>query len=540
MSFRINTNIAALNAHTNAVVNDRGLTSSLGKLSSGLRIQTAADDASGMSIADSLRSQASGLGQAINNANDAIGIVQTADKAMDEQIKILDTIKQKAIQAAQDGQNKESRRALQADINRLLEELDNIANTTSFNGQQLLNGTFSNKEFQIGAYSNETVKVHIGATESSKIGHTRFETTGNTIYSTYYVSTANQSMGDVTLKFSGIDGYPNGFSIQTISAAAFATGGLGLLAKKINESANETGIRASANNTQTMHTTIKAGKIQGLIINDVVIGNLELKDGDEDNVLIRAINDKQDSHGVTASLENGRLVLTSRDGRAIRITSNADFTTKNATSYAKLSLLGFSGAVTLGFSLMGQLSFVRQDARDIKVIFSSSNNQGKTTVYGLSKTTQVVSAGTSGANSTNKLFEQSVSLKTINDILIKTSIARAIGAYNPNVQSNAVGIEAGVTTYDGAQAVIDIAEAARKTLDRIRADLGSVQNQLTVTVNNISVTQVNVQAAESQIRDVDFAAESATFSKHNILAQSGAYAMTQANAVQQNVLRLLQ
>jgi flagellin len=89
-------------------------------------------------------------------------------------------------------------------------------------------------------------------------------------------------------------------------------------------------------------------------------------------------------------------------------------------------------------------------------------------------------------------------------------------------------------------AVMDIAESAQKMLDRIRSDLGSVQNQLVSTVNNISVTQVNVKAAESQIRDVDFAAESANFSKLNILAQSGSYAMSQANAVQQNVLRLLQ
>ncbi|RAZ24628.1 flagellin B, partial [Campylobacter hyointestinalis subsp. lawsonii] len=111
MGFRINTNIGAMNAHANSVITNRNLDSSLGKLSSGLRIQSAADDASGMSIADSLRAQANGLGQAIKNGNDAIGIVQTADKAMDEQIKILDTIKTKAIQAAQDGQNADSRRA---------------------------------------------------------------------------------------------------------------------------------------------------------------------------------------------------------------------------------------------------------------------------------------------------------------------------------------------------------------------------------------------------------------------------------------------
>ncbi|EAI1329486.1 flagellin, partial [Campylobacter coli] len=99
---------------------------------------------------------------------------------------------------------------------------------------------------------------------------------------------------------------------------------------------------------------------------------------------------------------------------------------------------------------------------------------------------------------------------------------------------------AGVTTLKGAMAVMDIAETATTNLDQIRADIGSVQNQLQVTINNITVTQVNVKAAESTIRDVDFAAESANFSKYNILAQSGSYAMSQANAVQQNVLKLLQ
>ena len=119
MSLRINTNIGALNAHNNMVVNSRQLDASLERLSSGLRINSAKDDASGMAIADQLRSQAATLGQAINNGNDAMSILQTADKAMDEQLKILDTIKTKATQAAQDGQSTKTRNMLQADINRL-------------------------------------------------------------------------------------------------------------------------------------------------------------------------------------------------------------------------------------------------------------------------------------------------------------------------------------------------------------------------------------------------------------------------------------
>ncbi|MBZ8187922.1 flagellin, partial [Campylobacter jejuni subsp. jejuni] len=124
MGFRINTNVAALNAKANADLNSKSLDASLSRLSSGLRINSAADDASGMAIADSLRSQANTLGQAISNGNDALGILQTADKAMDEQLKILDTIKTKATQAAQDGQSLKTRTMLQADINRLMEELD--------------------------------------------------------------------------------------------------------------------------------------------------------------------------------------------------------------------------------------------------------------------------------------------------------------------------------------------------------------------------------------------------------------------------------
>ncbi len=216
MGFRINTNIGALNAHANSVVNARELDKSLSRLSSGLRINSAADDASGMAIADSLRSQAATLGQAINNGNDAIGILQTADK---------------------DGQSLKTRTMLQADINRLMEELDNIANTTSFNGKQLLSGNFINQEFQIGASSNQTVKATIGATQSSKIGLTRFETGGRI-----------SSSGEVqfTLKnYNGIDD----FQFQKVVISTSVGTGLGALA----DSQIVTNLRDIANLKEGFH-----------------------------------------------------------------------------------------------------------------------------------------------------------------------------------------------------------------------------------------------------------------------------------------------
>ncbi|WP_096017602.1 flagellin hook IN motif-containing protein, partial [Campylobacter lanienae] len=352
MSFRINTNIAAMNAHANSQITDRELTSSLGRLSSGLRIQTAADDASGLVIADSLKSQANSLGQAISNGNDAIGIVQTADKAMDEQIKILDTIKTKAIQAAQDGQNSDSRRALQNDISRLLEELDMIATTTSFNGQQLLNGNFSNKNFQIGAYSNETAKVSIGATNSNTIGHTRFETTLNT-----YVSVVSLiSTGDtLTIKLSGVDGYPNGYEFQAIDADTLKSEGYKAVAEMMNGVSDKTGVKVNVNNTQVMSTAIAGGTINDLKINGVTIGNVTFKANDSDNTLIGAINAKKDETGVEASLDNGRLVLAAKDGRAITVDTNSAGGLSNAGG--KETAFSTGGVIYLG-----QLTFVRQDA----------------------------------------------------------------------------------------------------------------------------------------------------------------------------------
>ncbi|EAJ7432211.1 flagellin, partial [Campylobacter coli] len=275
MGFRINTNVAALNAKANSDLNSRALDQSLARLSSGLRINSAADDASGMAIADSLRTQASTLGQAINNGNDAASILQTADKAMDEQLKILDTIKTKATQAAQDGQSLKTRTMLQADINRLMEELDNIANTTSFNGKQLLSGSFINQEFQIGASSNQTIKASIGATQSSKIGVTRFET-GSQI--------SDSGTAQITIKnYNGIED----FSFQSVVISTSVGTGLGALAEEINKYADKTGVRASFNvQTVGAMAITKGNTTDDFTINGVKIGKVEFEAGDKNGSLV--------------------------------------------------------------------------------------------------------------------------------------------------------------------------------------------------------------------------------------------------------------
>ncbi|ENE9234558.1 flagellin A [Campylobacter jejuni] len=572
MGFRINTNIGALNAHANSVVNARELDKSLSRLSSGLRINSAADDASGMAIADSLRSQAATLGQAINNGNDAIGILQTADKAMDEQLKILDTIKTKATQAAQDGQSLKTRTMLQADINRLMEELDNIANTTSFNGKQLLSGNFINQEFQIGASSNQTVKATIGATQSSKIGLTRFETGGRI-----------SSSGEVqfTLKnYNGIDD----FKFQKVVISTSVGTGLGALAEEINKSADKTGVRATFTVETRGMAAVRAGTTSDTFaINGVTIGQVAYEDGDGNGALVSAINSVKDTTGVEASIDaNGQLLLTSREGRGIKIDGNigggAFINANMKENYGRLSLVKNDGkdilisGTGLSFTGFGASNFISQASvslRESKGRFDANiadamgfGSVNKGLVLAASSIADYMSAEGSGfsAGSGYSVGSGKNYSATLSANAIAVSSASAISKiYNVSagsgfssqsglsqfatMKTSVLGVKdetAGVTTLKGAMAVMDIAETATTNLDQIRADIGSVQNQLQVTINNITVTQVNVKAAESTIRDVDFAAESANFSKYNILAQSGSYAMSQANAVQQNVLKLLQ
>lgn len=519
MSYRINTNVAALNAHQLGVTNNRDLANSLEKLSSGLRINKAADDASGMAIADSLRSQAAALGQAVRNANDAIGLIQTADKAMDEQIKILDTIKTKATQAAQDGQTTFTRQAIQSDILRLLEELDNIANTTSFNGQAMLSGTFVNKEFQIGAYSNETVRASIGPTSSDKIGHVRYETSSISSDGMLAISGA-RNLQTVTLKFLQVDG-KNDYQLETVKISTSAGTGIGVLAEVINKNSNTIGVRASWSVMGTGAEPIASGTIKGLVINGVTIGTInDIEKNDADGRLIAAINAVKEQSGVEASTDiRGRLQLTSVDGRAISIQVASGAAMLNGASVSRGG--DFAGVSGTGHAIVGRLTLIRLNARDILVSGSNFSHVGLHTAQGLS--------------------EYTVNLRAVRGDF-NSNIASAIGA-NANLavaSAHAKGIGAGVTSLWGAMAVMDMAESAQKQLDRVRSDLGSVQMQLVATINNVSVTQVNVQAAESQIRDVDFAAESSQFSKFNILAQSGSFALAQANQVAQNVLRLLQ
>lgn len=575
MGLRINTNIGALRAHNNLYNNSAALDTSLERLSSGLRINWAKDNASGLAIADQLRTQASSLKQAIDNGNEAMSVLTVADKAIEEQVNILDSIKQKAISAAQDGQSTKTRNMLQADINRLMEELDNIANSTSFNGKQLLSGGYINQEYQIGDRSNTTVKTSIGPTMSSKIGVTRFETGANV--------TASGPVNMVIKNYNGVEDFKFAEVIISYSVGT----GLGALTEEINRVSDRTGVRA----THTVQTygvyEIKQGTTsKDFSINGVIIGQIEYQDADKNGQLVQAINAVKDTTGVEAARDaNGKLILNSADGRGIVIGGDpgvgSGIVAKQKVNFGRLHLVRnngqdvpISGTGNFGFISPAFVSQQSLSLRDTKGRIEGNNADAlgffaypggsKYIITGFSSLSTWMAGAGSGFSqgsgySIGSGHQYSAHLA---DKFVFVSVAAAYSkAYNTSAGSgfsagsgksqfapmktgsNALFVidrTSGVTTLKGAMAVMDVSETAILNLDQTRADIGSAQQQIQSTLNNITVTQVNVKSAESIIRDVDFAEESANFSKYNILAQSGSYAMAQANTSQQYVMQLLQ
>ncbi|NWF65871.1 MAG: flagellin B, partial [Campylobacterales bacterium] len=301
-------------------------------------------------------------------------------------------------------------------------------------------------------------------------------------------------------------------TLESVKISNGSGSGIGVLAEIINKNSDRIGATATWKVESTGNQSIQSGTISDLKINGIAIGTItDIKAGDSEGKLLAAVNNLKDQTGVEASIDpRGNLVLNSIDGRGIVVSASAG-----------ISIAGMSGTNSENY---GRLTLTRMDPRDILVSGTNFTNIG-------------YAAAT--------VAETTINLRTIKGNF-SVEQACAMGAHamsNTLVLSQniaASGMGAGVTTFVGAQMVMAIADTSMKMLDKIRSDLGSVQNQLVATINNISVTQVNVKSAESSIRDVDFASESANFSKNNILAQSGSYAMSQANAVQQNVMKLLQ
>lgn len=475
MAFSINTNIASLNAHRNLSKTQEGLAQSLARLSSGLRINKAADDASGLAIADNLKATALGIGQAIKNATDGISLIQIADGALEEAINIVNTIRTKAVQAASDGQTTETRRLIQNDIDRLLEQLDNIAQDTSFNGQKLLSGSFVNKSLQIGAGSHQTTSISIASAESTKIGHV----------SSAKLSLASADGGEVQLTItSSITGQELTLNKIDIQSNNKAENGMGALADEINRYTSTTGIKATAVVEVTSSSAIQAGTTgSDFKINGVTIGAISVEANDANAALVSGINAKQAETGVVATTtEDGKLTLTSVDGRAIKVTG--DISGVLGGTATQMSTIGYIKLFQTGVSEF-QISGIGAGATGADITIDGDITTVKDSILAAGST---IAAGSKLAAGTIIGGDARVE-STVSSTQLDSSLKAGSSLYFGSVLANGTILGGNVTV---AGVVDASAETTGNDTTALQQDMlvsaGSVLNQGTVLGKGTVVT----------------------------------------------------
>jgi len=347
MAISVNTNIASLNTQRNLANTSLSLQTSLQRLSSGLRINSASDDAAGMAISNGLTAQVNGMNQAVRNANDGLSLLGTADSAVSQQTDLLQRMRELAVQSASDTNSNDNRTALNNEASQLKSELDRIANTTQFNGNNLLDGTFQSKALQVGAFStaNDRITMSIGSTKAASLG-SAYKVTSGSVTGTALAS------GDLTLTV-GTTTYTIGASASDGVSTALNTASALAKANAVNAVTNNTGVTAEADTTVTAGSAQTAGTIADgdLTINGVSLGAVTLA-GASDQSLVAAINAKFAQTGVTASLNAAnKVVLDAADGRNITtVSANTTFSGwANATATTEGTMtLRSTGAFTVG------------------------------------------------------------------------------------------------------------------------------------------------------------------------------------------------
>ena len=493
MGLFINTNQSALNAQRQLSSSTSSLSRSFERLSSGLRINSAKDDAAGLSISTRFTSQIRGLNQAVRNSNDGISMAQTAEGALNETTNILQRIRELAVQSANDTNNDADRASIQAEVDQLISELDRISETTTFNGNKLLDGSFLAKDLQLGANVGETLSVSLDAAGTQDLARqARYE-------GTTFVSAATFG-GTNSIKLNGTQIRATVSADDTSSTALQSSSAIAKAAA-INASADATDVRAIVGETTlAASASVKAMSLDAgdyVQINTVKISGFSVQANDATGSLVDAINAETDSTGVVASLNaSGQLQLTAADGRNIDVKFSAGAL---ATSF------GFAGMTT---TLVATLNGVAAG--------SHLTATGKITLQ------------------SDKLFTLALNGSGTSAMI---GFGNKSGVYGVSSSNSVASVD--VTDRKGAVKALDILDLALENVSSQRAALGALQNRLESTINNLSTTSENLSASRSRILDADFASETAALSRNQIIQQAGVSILAQANQQPQIALALI-
>jgi flagellin len=500
MALTINTNVAALNAQRNLGTTQGTLNTSLQRLSSGLRINSAKDDAAGLAISQRMTSQIRGLNQAARNANDAISLAQTAEGALQESGNILQRMRELAIQSANDTNSSSDRANLQKEVAQLKSELNRIAEQTSFNGQKILDGTFNAAKFHVGAFADESISVSVGNASATAMGAHSVNGAANIgITETVAGAVAALATPQEALTINGPDGssgvtYAAGQSAQTLAA-------------NVNGVSGVTGVKASA---ETSATLVAGAQLTNGDLVTFEIGTYDdgttavgtaqpisvtITDKTDLTELAAAINEKSSSTLVTAELSGDLTTITLKNSSGYSI-GVGDVTNGGTAASAAIFDVTADGATTslgdtdldVGDSLMvgGQISY------------------SASTAFSVTSDLSEVLGATAATSSLNKVSDIDIS------------------------------------TQAGSNDALNVVDEALAFIASTRADLGAVQNRFESTIANLQSVSENVSAARARIMDADFAAETANMTRAQVMQQAGVAMLAQANQLPQAALSLLQ
>jgi flagellin len=505
----INTNVLSLNAQRNLTTSQSSLATALQRLSSGLRINSAKDDAAGLAISDRFTTQIRGLNQAIRNASDGISLAQTAESALGELTNNLQRIREIAVQSANASNSASDRAALDQEVQQRLAEVQRIATQTAFNGQKVLDGTFGNATFQVGANVGETISLSLGTDlRTTAIGKT----------ADYVGGAAYNSALAVGQQGTGVDGTVLGAGEVTITlgtgqivqvgaaSAGAATGQAASSAYAKAAAINSSGLAgltATADTTVQLNMAVAAVSIAvtdyDLSINGVAVYsnyNAAVNGALSADQIVSAINSNSAGTGVTASYDstNTRITLNASDGRNVQV------------------IQGNVGAGSMGLGAA-----------------EGTNNA--------SNTATMVAAD--GATTTSN-YVGSVRLVSAQAITVGGTVARVGFAATSYALGNSALNSTSVTTVANANTTIGRADAALTAVSSLRSTFGAIQNRFESTIASLSAVSENLEASRSRILDADFAAETAALTRAQILQQAGVSILAQANTAPQSVLALLQ
>jgi flagellin len=508
----INTNISSLNSQRNLTTSQASLSTSLQRLSSGLRINSAKDDAAGLAISERFTSQIKGNTVAARNANDGISLAQTAEGGLSTAGDLLQRIRELAVQSANGTNSESDRKSIQNEVSSLSKELDRVANTTQFNGQNVLDGSLTNTQFQVGANSNQIINVGVQSAKATDLGNNTLKavSSATTLGSVSTTVDAN-GVGTNLLAAAETLAISSGAGVST-TVLAKAGDSAKTIAASVNSLSGSSGVTALAKTTATIANI--GTDATGVVADPTASLGVKFTLQSSNATAVT----------ISASVKNGDL-------SALAQAINAQSGTTNVTASIKINQATNQKEL--------QLDNVTGD--DIKLVGTADTTNGAMTaatvrgvdVGGVASTTTAPMTGTATVGGT-------VDFSSDSGFSIATTGGAGVITGGASVGSELASVDKiDVSTIEGSNKALLTIDSALNQINKNRADLGAIQNRFASTIANLNTTTENLSASRSRIQDTDFAAETASLTRGQILQQAGTAMLAQANSLPNGVLSLL-